>query len=89
MPDKDATNTYDVTITPTMSKSEIPYSATHSAWSSLKSPYLLLLTNKAVYQIDKVFDGFSTVLKSVEKSIEKSSEMNMNINVNTWLIGML
>merc|ERR1719242_81800 len=34
---RDATHAFDTTITPTMSKSEIPYGATHSVWSSLKS----------------------------------------------------
>eukprot|EP01083_Nonionella_stella_P009408 27136_1 len=62
----DGTDTFDVTITPTVGKSEIPYGATHSVWNTLKSPFLLLLTNKGVYQIDKQFDGFSTVLDYVE-----------------------
>ena len=74
---RDATDAFDTTITPTMSKSEIPYGATHSVWSSLKSQQMLLLTNKAVYQIEKQFDGFSTVLQSVEKADQFADSRNV------------
>merc|ERR1740116_414922 len=58
-----------------MSKSELPYGATHSVWSRLRSPYLLLRSNKRVYQIEKKFDAFSTVLDAVERNDTNNSNL--------------
>ena len=75
---KDGMNAFDQTITPGMGNTGISYAATHSSWNALQSPYLLLLTNKAVYQITKQFDGFATILKSIENNDFRNSSSLIN-----------
>ncbi|ETO26608.1 hypothetical protein RFI_10530, partial [Reticulomyxa filosa] len=73
----DSNNLFDISITPLMANHFESYNVTHSTWSSLHSPYLLLLTNKAVYQIEKKFDGFQTVLQAIEQQTVKPNKQCM------------